>query len=184
MLRSRPARPIRPRRILARLYREEVLAATLFALCLLLLSAQRLLAHEYKVGDLLIDHPWARATPLGADVAAGYMVIQNAGAAPDRLVSASAPFATRVELHEMTVTNGVMRMQPLKEGLPIPPGDALVLKPASFHLMFFGLKQPLKEGMMVDATLTFAKAGKVPVQFQVESVGATAGDKMHHPVTH
>jgi copper(I)-binding protein len=169
-------------RLIGRFYGEEILAATLFALCLLLVSAQQLLAHEYKVGDLLIDHPWARATPLGSDMGAGYVAIHNSGATPDRLVSAFAPFARRVELQEMTMKDGLMRMMPIKGGLEIPAGGTLVLEPSSHHLVFVDLKEQLKEGEMMDATLTFEKAGKVKIQYKIEAIGATAIDKMHHPL--
>ena len=168
-------------RPLARLHGEEILAAMLFALCLLVLSAQHLLAHEYKVGDLLIDHPWARATTHGADRGAGFMAIHNGGTTPDRLLSATATFAKRVEVQQMAMKDGLMRLTPVREGLEIAPGATLLLEPSASRIVFFDLKEPLKEGTMLDATLTFEKAGKVPVQFQIEAIGAPALDKLHHP---
>ncbi len=172
----------RRRRFLARVHGEEILAATLFALCLLIVSAQHLLAHEYKVGGLLIDHPWTRATPLGSDMGAGFLAIHNSGDTADRLLSAAAPFTRRVELQEMTMKDGLMRMMPIKGGLEIPAGGTLVLEPSGHHLVFIDLKEQLKEGEMLDATLTFEKAGKVKIQYKVEAIGATAIDKMHHPL--
>ena len=132
------------------------------------------LAHDYKLGAIEIEHPWARATPGGATVGGGYLVLKNTGATADRLVSATASFAGKVEIHEMAVTNGVMTMRPLPDGLAIPAGGTVTLKPGSYHIMFMQLKQPLKEGETVDGTLTFEKAGTVPVQFKVESLGAGA----------
>lgn len=180
----RPLRPAGRGAFASRLYREEVLAAAVFALCLLALSAEGLLAHEFKAGDLLIDHPWARATTVGADTGAGYFVVRNAGAAPDRLVSATATFAARVEIHELSMKDGIMAMRPLKEGAAVPASGTLLLEPSGVHLMFIGLKQPLKQGALMDGTLTFEKAGKVAVQYQIEAIGATARDKMHYPVSH
>jgi copper(I)-binding protein len=69
-------------------------------------------AKDYKVGALEVDSPWSRAIPKGASVAAGYMTIKNTGATPDRLVSVSTPVAGKVEIHEMTMDNGVMKMRP------------------------------------------------------------------------
>lgn len=132
-------------------------------------------AHDFKVGPLQIDHPWSRATPGGATVAGGYFVVKNTGTAPDRLVAASAPFAGRVEIHEMSMKDGVMVMRPLPDGLAIPAGGSVELKPGGYHVMFLDLKSPLKEGTLVDGTLTFEKAGTVPVQFKVEGMGAQGG---------
>lgn len=175
-------RPALRRGYIGRLYVEEVLAATLFAVCLLLLSAQHLLAHEFKAGNLLIDHPWARATTLGATRGAGYLAIRNSGDTSDRLLTATVAFARRAEIQQMTMQDGLMRLMQVKEGLEIPAGGTLLLEPSSSHLVFIDLQGPLKEGTMLDGTLTFEKAGKVKIQYQIEAIGATAIDKMHHPV--
>jgi periplasmic copper chaperone A len=143
------------------------------------MAAPALMAHEYKAGSLEIDHPWARATPDGAAVGAGYVVLKNTGTTPDRLVSATAPFAGRVEIHEMAMANGVMTMRPLPDGLAIPAGGTVTLKPGSYHIMFMELKQPLKAGELLDGTLTFEKAGTVPVKFKVEPVGAGSSGHDH-----
>ncbi|MFG1299727.1 copper chaperone PCu(A)C [Xanthobacter sp. V3C-3] len=143
------------------------------------LAAGAAVAHEFKAGSIEIDHPWSRATPGGATVAAGYLVLKNTGAAADRLVSATAPFAGRVEIHEMAIKDGVMTMRPLPAGVEIPAGASVALKPGGYHIMFLDLKSPLKEGTKVDGTLTFEKAGAVPVQFQVEGVGASSSSDGH-----
>ena len=135
-------------------------------------------AHEFKAGGIEIEHPWSRATPGGAKVAAGYLVLKNAGAA-DRLVSATAPFAGRVEIHEMAMKDGVMTMRPLADGIAVPAGGTVAFKPGGYHIMFMDLKQPLKEGTLVDGTLTFEKAGTVQVQYKVEAVGAGASGHKH-----
>ena len=73
------------------------------------------------------------------------------------------------------MANGVMKMRPVSKGLEIKPGDAVVLKPGGYHLMFVGLKKPFEEGQHVKATLKFEKAGSVPVNFLVEGLGARTG---------
>ncbi len=144
------------------------------AICLALalgLSAAPALAQEIKAGDLTIEKPWARATPKGAEVGAGYLEIRNDGAAPDRLTGGSADFAG-VEIHEMSMEGGVMKMRELKDGLEIPAHGSVKLAPNGYHIMFTGLKRPLVKGESVKATLTFEHAGAVAVDFAVQGVGA------------
>lgn len=141
-------------------------------------------AQEYKVASIEVDQPWSTATPRGASVAAGYMSIKNTGTEPDVLTGASTPVAGKVEVHQMTMDNGVMRMRPLPSGLEIKPGETVTLKPGSFHLMLENLKQPIQSGKKFKATLTFAKAGPVDVDFSVESPGATTGAAPAHDAHH
>ncbi len=144
------------------------------AVCLALalgLSAAPALAQEIKAGDLTIEKPWARATPKGAEVGAGYLEIRNNGASPDRLTGGSADFAG-VEIHEMKMEGGVMKMREVKDGLEIPAHGTVKLAPSGYHLMFTGLKRPLVKGESVKATLTFEHAGAVVVDFAVQGVGA------------
>lgn len=142
---------------------------------MLALGAAPALAQEFKAGDITIDKAWARATPKGAEVGAGYLTIHNNGAAPERITGGSADFAG-VELHEMSMAGGVMKMRELKNGLEIPAHGAVTLAPGGYHLMFTGLKQPLRKGDVVKATLTFEHAGALLVEFPVHGVGASAPD--------
>lgn len=132
------------------------------------------LAEEFKAGDITIDKAWARATPKGAEVGAGYLTIHNNGAAPDRLTGGSADFAT-VEVHEMSMSGGVMKMRKLEDGLAIPAHGSVTLAPSGYHLMFTGLKQPLVKGTVAKASLTFEHAGSIPIVFPVQGVGASGG---------
>jgi len=150
---------------------------TITALAALALLVTSAMAHDYKVGSLKIDHPWARATPKGASVGGGYMKITNTGTTPDRLVGGSSTVSGRFEVHEMSMDNGIMRMRPLKDGLEIKPGQTVELKPGSFHIMLLDLKQPLKENERVKGTLTFEKAGTVEVEYAVVAVGASPRSK-------
>ena len=130
------------------------------------------LAEEVKAGDLVIAQAWSRATPGGAKVAGGYLTIENKGSTPDRLIGGSADVADKVQVHEMTMNNGVMTMRPLDQGVTIEPGKAVKLAPGGYHLMLLDLKSPLKRGDKVPVTLEFEKAGKVKVSFDVQGVGA------------
>jgi copper(I)-binding protein len=105
-------------------------------------------------------------------VSAGYLRVTNTGEAPDRLVGGSAPFAGRVEIHEMTMQDGMMRMAEIEGGLVIPPGETAVLQPGGNHVMFMDLTDPPQPGEAVTVTLEFAEAGSVPVEMPVSALGA------------
>ncbi|MGE0564089.1 MAG: copper chaperone PCu(A)C [Pseudolabrys sp.] len=129
-------------------------------------------AHDYTVGSLKIEHPWARATPKGAAVGGGYMKITNTGGAPDRLLGGSSEAAGKFEIHEMSMEGGVMKMRMLPKGLTIKPGETVEFKPGSYHVMFMGLKKPLVEGESFKGTLVFEKAGKIEVEYKVDKLAA------------
>ncbi|WFU37796.1 copper chaperone PCu(A)C [Bradyrhizobium sp. CB82] len=131
-------------------------------------------ADDVKAGDLVITQAWSRATPGGAKVAGGYLTIENKGSAADKLVAVSADIAGKVEVHEMAMDNGVMKMRPIDKGLAIEPGKTVKLAPGGNHLMMQELKGPLKQGDKVPVTLEFEKAGKVAVTLDVQAVGAQA----------
>jgi copper(I)-binding protein len=139
----------------------------------LALSAAPTLAQESKAGDITIEKPWARATPKGAEVGAGYLTIHNNGATPDRFTGGTADFAN-VEVHEMSMAGGVMKMREVEGGLTIPPHGSVTLAPNGFHLMFVHLKAPLVKGEPLRATLSFEPAGSAEVHFDVRAVGAAA----------
>ncbi|CAN7614566.1 copper chaperone PCu(A)C [Bosea sp. LjRoot90] len=145
----------------------------------LALSCGTVLAQDYTAGPLKIEQPWTRATPAGAKVAGGYVAVTNTGATPDRLLGGSSEIAGKVEIHEMAVNNGVMTMRGLPDGVELKPGAKTELKPGGYHIMFMDLKRQLKEGETVKGTLTFEKAGPVPVEFSVQSVGARAPAEAH-----
>lgn len=146
---------------------------------LLTLAATGAHAHDYKLGPLVIDHPWSRATPKGATVAGGYLKITNNGTAPDRFVSGSSTAAKRFEVHEMSMDGGVMKMRELKDGIEIAPGATVEFKPGSYHVMFVGIAQPFTKGERVKASLTFEKAGKIDVEFLVGDIGGTPKEHAH-----
>jgi copper(I)-binding protein len=130
---------------------------------------------SFKVGSLVIEAPWARATPGGAKVAGGYLKITNTGKEPDRLTGGTLPIASAVEVHEMAMEKDVMKMRHLADGLEIKAGQSVELKPGGYHLMFMGLSDGLKAGRTVKGTLVFQKAGRVEVEFKVAPLGAQSG---------
>jgi periplasmic copper chaperone A len=129
-------------------------------------------AEAVKVGDLEISGGAVKAMLPGAKVGGGGFVVRNDGSADDRLLAVESPAAGRVELHEMTMENDVMKMRKLEDGIAVPAGEAVELKNGSLHLMFMEVKKPFAEGDMVPVTLTFEKAGEVDY---VLPVGTAAG---------
>jgi periplasmic copper chaperone A len=152
--------------------------AVRLALALLLLSPATAFAHSFTKGDIAVGHPWARATPEGAAVGVGYLKITNKGKEADRLTGGAMDGADKIEIHEMKMDGDVMKMRQLTEGLEIKPGETVELKPGANHLMFTGLKKTILQGPDLKATLNFAKAGAIDVEFRVEAVGAT--ESMDH----
>ena len=137
------------------------------------------MAHDFKVGDLTINHPWTRATPTGAKVGGGYLAITNNGKTADRLLGGSLTAAGYVEIHEMKMDGGVMKMRALEKGLEIKPGETIKFEPGGYHLMFMDLKEPLKQDQMVKGELQFEKAGKIAVEFKVDAIGAKPAEHKH-----
>ncbi len=136
-----------------------------------LLFSTSILAHDYTLGSLSIDHPWARATAPGAPVGGGFMSISNSGDQPDRLIRGAADFATEVQIHESSMADGMMRMQHRPDGVSVPEGGSLVLRPGSYHLMFVGLQRRLVEGERETVTLEFERAGEIEVELTIEGPG-------------
>ncbi len=150
-----------------------------FAVLATLIQILPTTAQNFTLGDLIIDHPYARATPPNAKVAGGYLTITNNGTETDRIIGASASFADHVEIHKMEVINDVMKMSPVPGGLEIPAGGTVELKPGSFHLMFMSISTPLNEGDVQQITLEFEKAGKVDVDLEVVGFSGGAAHDMH-----
>jgi periplasmic copper chaperone A len=148
---------------------KRTLAALLF---LAAVGASPTVALDYKLGDIEIGQPWSRATPPTAPAAGGYLAVTNKGNAPDRLVSVESRAAGRVEIHEMAMEGSVMRMRALDNGVAIPPGLTVELKPGGYHVMFMELKAPFVKDTKVPATLVFEKAGRIDVEFEVAAMGA------------
>ncbi len=129
-------------------------------------------AHEFKAGAITISHPYARATAAGQPTGGGFMKLVNTGG-NDKLLSISAEVSKAVELHEMKMEGDVMKMRQV-DGIELPAGKTVELKPGSYHVMFIGLKAPLKVGDSFPVKLKFEKAGEVVVSVSVSASGEMA----------
>ena len=126
-------------------------------------------AHEFRAGDLFIDHPWARATIGRTPNGSAYLSIENQGTEADRLTGVATDVAERAELHRHIRDGDIMRMRPVEGGVSLAPGETVVFVPGAHHIMLFGLKAPLREGETFPLTLTFEKSGTARVIVNVES---------------
>lgn len=141
----------------------------LLALSAGFILAASAIAAPAQTGDIQIKNAWARATPGGAQTAAAYVTVEST--AGDRLTGVSTPAAQNAEIHSMTMEGSVMKMRQV-DGIDLPAGKPVTLKPGGYHIMLTGLAKPLKEGDSFPLTLDFAKAGKRQVTVAVGKIGA------------
>lgn len=118
---------------------------------------------------ITIVDPYARVSMMGATSGAAFMVIENAAETDDRLTAARSDIADKVELHTHKAdAAGVMQMIEVPEGFPIPAKGSHALARGGDHIMFLGLKQPLKQDEKVSVTLVFEKAGEITLDVPVD----------------
>lgn len=121
-------------------------------------------------GDITVVDAYARVSTPMSKSGAAFMQIDNAGATPDRLVSAASDSAKVAELHtHIEGANGVMMMRAVPEGFAIPAHGTHMLARGGDHVMLMGLTRSLKQGDVIHLTLTFEKAGKVEVTLPVDN---------------
>jgi len=118
-------------------------------------------------GGITVSDAWARPSPMMERAGAAYLVIQNNGAAEDRLLSVESDIAKTIELHATQESGGMLQMSPVPN-IPVPANGRTELKPGGLHVMLIGLNRELKAGDKVQLTLNFEKAGKVPVTAEVK----------------
>lgn len=126
-------------------------------------------------GAVQISEALCRPTPVGRQTTGCYLTL-TAGA-DDRLLSAASPVAGRVQIHESRIESNMMMMRELKDGLPLPAGQTVELKPGSNHIMLLAVAEPLRTGDAVPLTLTFATARPVEVMARVGQPSSPDSDK-------
>ena len=129
-----------------------------------------------QTAAVVVTDAWCRATPNGAR--AGGCFATFTARTDDRLTGGSTPRAAELQVHEMSMDGGMMKIGQIEGGLPLPAGQAVALAPGGNHIMLMELTQPLAEGDTVPLTLTFATAPAVTVQAPVRRV--TPGGDSHH----
>ena len=104
------------------------------------------------VAQVSVKDPWVRATVPQQMATGAFMQIMSP--ADSRLVEVKSSAAGIVEIHEMKLENNVMKMRAV-EGIALPAGKAVELKPGGYHVMLMDLKGQVKAGDTVPLTLVF-----------------------------
>lgn len=112
-----------------------------------------------------ITDAWCRPSPNGAQAGACYLTVKSSHA--NRMTGVATPLATEAMIHDMTMDGGMMKMSHMADGLPLPAGEKVELKPGGKHMMLLGLTGPLREGSAVPLTLTFSETPAMTVQAAV-----------------
>jgi periplasmic copper chaperone A len=125
-----------------------------------------------------ISNPWARIQTVESGEAGGFLTLTNTGPEPDRLVAATSDAAEKVEIRGIKVVGAVLGMRLLEQGLRLPVGMPIELRPRGYHLLFQRLKAPLVRGQKVPVTLTFEKAGVRQLELVVKAEGLVGNDTL------
>jgi copper(I)-binding protein len=145
------------------------------------LAASLFLSSHVVAQTVAITNSWVRATVQGQKATGAFMTVTSKENA--KLVTVSSPVAGIAEIHEMKMEKDVMKMAALPNGLDLPAGKAVDLKPGSYHIMLMDLKLPLNKDVAVPLTLTFqdssGKKSQQVVQVPV-SVQPPSGQGMNH----
>ena len=145
------------------------------------LAASLFLSSHVVAQTVAITNSWVRATVQGQKATGAFMTVTSKENA--KLVTVSSPVAGIAEIHEMKMEKDVMKMAALPNGLDLPAGKAVDLKPGGFHIMLMDLKLPLNKDVAVPLTLTFqdssGKKSQQVVQVPV-SVQPPSGQVMNH----
>ena len=126
-------------------------------------------AEKVNFNDIIIDNVWIKDTPPNHKITAAYLTIENLSDTDATLLSVSSSFATKGEIHQMKMDDEVMKMRPIKDGLFIPAGEIIHLKPDGSHLMFMMLNMQIIPKQTHRITLTFRNLGSVIVSATVKS---------------
>lgn len=123
-----------------------------------------LLGNPVLAGDLMLGPLQFRATVEGLLSSGAYLSIKNNGEVADRLLDVTSDLAHKTELHEIKISNGVMKMRQVIDGIKIPAGETVDLKPGGYHVMLMSLKAPLYANNIFEITLIFESAGNITVK--------------------
>jgi copper(I)-binding protein len=125
---------------------------------------------------VVIKDAWARATVQGQMASGAFMSLSSATGA--RLKSVSSPVAGVAQVHEMRMEGDIMKMQALENGLELPAGKTVELKPGGYHVMLMDLKLPLKKDSSIPMTLVFVDAkgveSKTEIKVPIHTTAPTA----------
>lgn len=120
-------------------------------------------AEKITFQNLIIQNAWIKDAPINHPTTSGYLTIQNKGEIDDTLINVSSSIASKTEIHQIKMEEEIIKMRPLSDGLIIPAGSTVDLKPGSFHLMFINLKTQMIPAQTHPINLTFLHAGTIAI---------------------
>ncbi len=126
------------------------------------------LAAPAMAQEIHVLDPYARSASPMAKTGAAFMQIENIGDADDRLIAASSPAATMVQLHTHREVDGVMKMVQVEEGFVVPAGETIFLQRGGDHVMLMGLTEPFEQGKTIPLTLVFETSGEIEIEVPVD----------------
>ncbi len=135
----------------------------------LVAAVAAMVAGSVYAADVQVSNAWARPTMPAQPVGAAYVTLTSAANA--ELVKVGSPVARKVELHTMTMKDGMMEMREIAS-LPLPAGKAVTLQPGGNHIMLIDLSKPLRVGDHVPLHLTVKQAGGKLVELDADAVVA------------
>ncbi|NQY64087.1 MAG: copper chaperone PCu(A)C [Alteromonadaceae bacterium] len=140
--------------------------------------AEKKVDKSFNKAEISVNTGYIRETIPGTSISSAYMTIHNSSLQKLSFIGASSDVSPRVEIHEHTMDNGMMRMRQ-RLSIEIPAQNTVVLHPSGLHLMIFDLNQPLKQDQMVSITLHFADHKDFTIQLPVQSIKNKQRSKQH-----
>ena len=125
--------------------------------------------------EILVENSYARESIPGTSISSAYMTIKNLSAKNIRLIAASSVVSERIEIHQHTMVDGLMRMRQ-RDYVEVLAQNSTVFQPSGYHLMIFDLKHPIKAKENIIITLHFDDQSRIDVNYTVQGIK----QKKHH----
>jgi len=142
---------------------------TLILSSILLVNQNGFAGQKVAASSIAVEDAYIRETIPGTSISSAYMTIVNSSDKNIKLLGAVSNISKRIEIHEHTMTDGMMRMRQ-RPNIEIVAKSNVVLQPSGYHLMIFDLKQPLKQGQNATITLQFSNDASVEVKLPIKSI--------------
>ena len=128
---------------------------------------------------IAVDGGYVRESIPGTGITSAYMTITNSSEQVFTLIGASSKRSPRIEIHEHTMSDGMMRMRQ-KRSIVIKAKESVTLQPSGLHFMVFDLPSPLKQGETMPVTLHFTDAQDVTIKLPVQGLKKKNNHHHHH----
>ncbi|MGL1957170.1 MAG: copper chaperone PCu(A)C [Colwellia sp.] len=138
-------------------------------------------AYQEKINKAVfisVNDGYVRETIPGTHISSAYMTINNNSEKSVTLVGASSTISPRIEIHQHSIIDGMMRMRQL-DSITIKGKESVILQPSGLHLMIFDFKKPLIQGETIDLTLHFLSAPDLQVQLPISGI-KIQNEKQHY----